>query len=1018
MARTLPDQNTSAPLPTKPLALVNVASLAGGATPEASLLARMRAAQSGPSYAAGGMVRPTYFGDRPMPPVNPLLYDGTPGRTIPPRAPVLPKPVGGLPGGASQFIQPPEYPQVRVRPAEPAPTPVGTYPGVTGVVDALRNRKVKNAEAADYADGGMVESEDEDEGEDEDENRCVIQISIGDGKSKPKASYACGGMVKPGRKKGFAAGGPVFRDGNTFSDRPLTPEPSGRPQRIANPRPMPVPVAVPPPVRISLPSPEYPQERVRPAPVDPGPPPDTYIGLPGVVDAVRNRKVKNAEAADYACGGAVKKRGMAAGGMVRFAGRGGPRDDQIPVKVAGAEINVSDGENAVILPAKTAANPAAIQAIEGIIQATNDGRQPKAGIEAGGEYGDGLTPYERARSASMYRGELATRDVMTARAAEQANMQAALERAKSQPAINPRAVPAQPIYHPNWTPGNNAPVLEGTVETAADRAARTAASAPRGLPAPQPGTSVVPRTIDWTPGGNAPAGGPVQARGVDWTYGEGGGPRQGTAAPPQPTQAPKALSAPVPPASAGAPPPPAASPPRGAAYAAGRAYGKAGGASGIAGKALNVVAPAVAAYQTLGDNAITVQGLREGEPGYDEQAGAPRAVAAAKEVALRAGDWGTKGLDVLGGWALPSDQPSFNDLYRERVGLLPGVTAPTTRDLALSAAEQQVAGQRVAQAMPVPTASPAPASPTPVVPEPAGDRGMPPVEPRSLGTFTYKGKTVNVPEDGPTGVPRMDSAPVGGPQIMSISPGRGGGMPPAGGPVDAYGNSTALTTQLKGQLADVMAAKQAEQAQSDKLTEKSNAWQQEVRDRQQAERNKWEREVAASSILNRPDSADGRMRAQATLAALNQQAEAEAMRNRGMFRGQDVQERIAGQRSDADMRQAQLRAQTDLGTTRMRVAGDARNTDARVGGELEATGMRTASAERMNTETVSERKAAAAAHDTALKEIARANREGTEPKAYEVKNAAGQTTHLVQFIRDANGQWQPRRIPVTDQPKA
>ena len=149
------------------------------------------------------------------------------------------------------------------------------------------------------------------------------------------------------------------------------------------------------------------------------------------------------------------------------------------------------------------------------------------------------------------------------------------------------------------------------------------------------------------------------------------------------------------------------------------------------------------------------------------------------------------------------------------------------------------------------------------------------------------------------------------------------------------------------------------------------------------------------------------MRAQATLAALNQQAEAEAARNRGMFRGQDVQERIAGQKSESDMRQAQLRAQTDLGTTGMRV-----------GGELEATGMRNASAERMNAETVNERKAAAAAHDTALKEIARANREGTEPKAYEVKNAAGQTTHLVQFFRDANGQWQPRRIPVMDQPKA
>ena len=100
-------------------------------------------------------------------------------------------------------------------------------------------------------------------------------------------------------------------------------------------------------------------------------------------------KAKNADAADYACGGKVKKRGMAGGGMVRFSGKGGPRDDQIPVKVAGQEINVSNGENAVILPAKTAANPAALYAIGGIIQATNDGRKPKMGMENGGKYARG-----------------------------------------------------------------------------------------------------------------------------------------------------------------------------------------------------------------------------------------------------------------------------------------------------------------------------------------------------------------------------------------------------------------------------------------------------------------------------------------------------------------------------------------------------------------------------------------------------------------------------------------------------
>jgi len=83
-----------------------------------------------------------------------------------------------------------------------------------------------------------------------------------------------------------------------------------------------------------------------------------------------------------------------AGGMVRFSGKGGPRDDKIPVKVAGEEINVSNGENAVILPAKTAANPAALYAIGGIIQATNDGRKPKMGMEKGGAYKNGAYPYD------------------------------------------------------------------------------------------------------------------------------------------------------------------------------------------------------------------------------------------------------------------------------------------------------------------------------------------------------------------------------------------------------------------------------------------------------------------------------------------------------------------------------------------------------------------------------------------------------------------------------------------------
>lgn len=97
----------------------------------------------------------------------------------------------------------------------------------------------------------------------------------------------------------------------------------------------------------------------------------------------------------FADGGMVHggKRCMAEGGMVRFAGKGGPRDDKIPVKVAGESINVSDGENAVILPAKTAANPQAVGMIGQIIKATNDGREPNMGISEGGKYQKGSYPY-------------------------------------------------------------------------------------------------------------------------------------------------------------------------------------------------------------------------------------------------------------------------------------------------------------------------------------------------------------------------------------------------------------------------------------------------------------------------------------------------------------------------------------------------------------------------------------------------------------------------------------------------
>ena len=70
--------------------------------------------------------------------------------------------------------------------------------------------------------------------------------------------------------------------------------------------------------------------------------------------------------------------GCIAGG-VKFEGKGGPRDDKIPVKVAGQNINVSNGEQALIIPAKTAANAQAMEMIKQIIADSNDGRQPDMG---------------------------------------------------------------------------------------------------------------------------------------------------------------------------------------------------------------------------------------------------------------------------------------------------------------------------------------------------------------------------------------------------------------------------------------------------------------------------------------------------------------------------------------------------------------------------------------------------------------------------------------------------------------
>ena len=106
------------------------------------------------------------------------------------------------------------------------------------------------------------------------------------------------------------------------------------------------------------------------------------VSIGKTIDAISSRNNELRKAANYANGGVVQK-------IAEFRGKGGPKDDKIPVKVAGNEINVSNGEKAVILPAVTAKNPLAIAQIENIIQATN-GAPPNQALKDGGKYWRGL----------------------------------------------------------------------------------------------------------------------------------------------------------------------------------------------------------------------------------------------------------------------------------------------------------------------------------------------------------------------------------------------------------------------------------------------------------------------------------------------------------------------------------------------------------------------------------------------------------------------------------------------------
>lgn len=140
---------------------------------------------------------------------------------------------------------------------------------------------------------------------------------------------------------------------------------------------------------------------------------------------------------------------FASGGIVarafQFKGKGGPTDDEIPVKVAGQNINVSNGEKAVVLPAKTAQNPQAVSAIEDIIEQSNGKPTNRQGnnFAAGG-----LTFLDDFKSEDTKKAELAKIGEDAANKVDQATYaaQEAAKPAQAKPSVSAPQVsaPVQP----------------------------------------------------------------------------------------------------------------------------------------------------------------------------------------------------------------------------------------------------------------------------------------------------------------------------------------------------------------------------------------------------------------------------------------------------------------------------------------------------------------------------------------------------------------------------------------------
>lgn len=179
--------------------------------------------------------------------------------------------------------------------------------------------------------------------------------------------------------------------------------------------------------------------------------------------------------------------GLATGGVVgaktfEFEGKGTGTSDDIPVKVAGNHVNVSDGEKAVILPAKTAQNPQALDMIEDVIEQTN-GKPPNRGLRNGGNYVNGaiegpmplLDDEVRARSAK----NLAARG-----RAPGPTVTLTPGGAPMKPMIPPMEIPAAPAAQKPSLVQRGIGALKSGVNSVAGKVAPTPPAAPAAAAAP------------------------------------------------------------------------------------------------------------------------------------------------------------------------------------------------------------------------------------------------------------------------------------------------------------------------------------------------------------------------------------------------------------------------------------------------------------------------------------------------------------------------------------------------------